>query len=333
VSAINGPQYLIVVVSKDISFQNRMQFVFAGLAPGGRTLAARSVHELQNKLTKAVPAVILLDVDSEELPENYIAQLNTIYRLLVITTGVSPAPPPSVKTRAPDYVQKTRPPLPETAFLNACRIKINAFVTSCAPLNLRDAFSATNKNQKIIAIASSTGGTEALEAIFLKLDQNAPPIIVVQHMPSGFTKLFADRLNGLCRVHVKEAQQNDGLRAGQVLIAPAGRHTAVTMSGGMLVADCFDGPKLHGVIPAADHLFNSVASLKKGNAIGVILTGMGSDGARGLVNMHNHGAKTIGQDQKTSVVYGMPKAAFDLGAVDYQLPLHSIADKMLALAR
>ena len=331
VIAVNGVHYNIVIVSKDILFLNKMQSLAANLVLSSRITTVGSCAEIQTRLNKAAPAVIVCDADHAAPSDSLLAQLNAAYRLLFIFTGSSPAP--VYPNRAINYIPRTRLPDSDAAFLSVARAKINAFVSSCASRDVSGVLPNIGRNQKIIAIAASTGGTDALQKIFLKLDQSAPPVVVVQHMPSGFTKLFADRLNGICKVSVKEAQTNDLLRAGLVLIAPAGLHMTVALSGGRFVAECFDGPRLHGVIPAADHLFNSIAQALKSNAVGVILTGMGSDGARGLANMRGHGAKTIGQDQKTSVVYGMPKAAYELGAVDYQLPIDSIAEMMLALAR
>jgi len=184
---------------------------------------------------------------------------------------------------------------------------------------------------KVIAIGASTGGVEALETILSLLPARIPPVVLVIHMPVGFTKLFAARLDGLLRMSVKEAQSGDVLTQGQILIAPAGKHMKVVNRNGRLTVDCFVGPKVQFVIPAADVLFESVAEHVKKNAIGVILTGMGADGARGLLAMREQGAKTIGQDKATSIIYGMPKVAMDMGAVEHQLPLSKIADKIMSL--
>jgi two-component system chemotaxis response regulator CheB len=152
-------------------------------------------------------------------------------------------------------------------------------------------------------------------------------------MPSGFTKLFAERLNNFYPMTIKEARNGDFVRAGQVLIAPADQHMSLVSDGNHLSVKCFVGQKVHAVMPAADILFESAAPILKTNAIGVVLTGMGSDGAKGLLLMHRYGAKTICQDETTSVVYGMPKAAYDLGAADFKLPIGEIAGKILQLSR
>ncbi|MCL2664738.1 MAG: CheB methylesterase domain-containing protein [Defluviitaleaceae bacterium] len=197
--------------------------------------------------------------------------------------------------------------------------------------NFKDLNRMVTEFNKIIAMASSTGGTEALEKIFRALPVDVPPVVVVQHMPSGFTKLFADRLNANHALEIKEAADGDYLMKGRVLLAPADYHMKLVRQCGKLGVRCFTGTKVHGVMPAADVLFESVADISRKNAVGVVLTGMGADGARGLMMMHSQGAKTIGQDKASCVVYGMPKVAKDIGAVDFELPLDQIANKIKML--
>ena len=186
-------------------------------------------------------------------------------------------------------------------------------------------------SNKLIAIGASTGGVEALETLMRRFPADIPPVVLVIHMPPGFTKLFATRLDTFLKPHVKEAVSGDVLTKGQILIAPAGRHMKVVNKGGKLSVECFLGPKVQSVIPAADILFESVAEHFRQRAVGVILTGMGEDGARGLLKMRENGAATIGQDRETCAIYGMPKVAFEMGAVQHQLPLDRIADKIIQL--
>jgi len=183
---------------------------------------------------------------------------------------------------------------------------------------------------KIIAIGASTGGVEALEQIFSEFPTDIPPVVVVLHMPIGFTKLFATRLNASMAVTIKEAATGDFLQKGVVLIAPAGQHMRVVNKGGRQAVECFNGPKVQSVIPSADILFESIAN-ERIRAVGVILTGLGADGADGLLKMRQNGLETIGQDKASSAVYGMPKVAYEKGAVQYQLPLNQIAEKILTL--
>jgi len=186
--------------------------------------------------------------------------------------------------------------------------------------------------ERLIAVASSTGGTDALEKLLTKLPADLPPIVIVQHMPPVFTRLFAERLDGLCALTVTEGQNHEVIRSGTAYIAPGGFHMRLIEQKGFLALETFTGEKIHGVIPAADVLFQSAAALRNPNIIGVILTGMGADGAEGLLAMRRAGAATIGQSERTCVVYGMPKVAMDLGAVQFQLDLEDIAAKLVQLA-
>ncbi|MDR2939597.1 MAG: chemotaxis protein CheB, partial [Clostridiales bacterium] len=181
-------------------------------------------------------------------------------------------------------------------------------------------------------IASSTGGTEALEKLLTGMPTDCPPILIVQHMISGFTKIFAERLNSLCKMKVAEAKSGDLIKEGQVLIAPSDYHMKVVKRNSGYFTECFISEKMHGVMPAADILFFSMAECFKSDAVGVVLTGMGADGALGALKMRQNGAKTICQNKETCVVYGMPKAAKEMGAIDYELPIGDICKKALSLA-
>jgi two-component system chemotaxis response regulator CheB len=185
---------------------------------------------------------------------------------------------------------------------------------------------------KIIAIGSSTGGTETVLDIVKSLPVNSPPVLLVQHMPPVFTKLFADRADTLCKINVREARDGDWLKNGLMLVAPGNYHMKLKTMNGKFCVACEQGEKVQGQCPSVDVLFDSVAQTAGLNAVGVILTGMGADGAKGLLNMKRRGAFTIGQDKETSIVYGMPRAAFELGAVDIQLPLGEIAGEVLTHA-
>lgn len=182
---------------------------------------------------------------------------------------------------------------------------------------------------RVIVIGASTGGTEAIASILRRLPGTMPGIAIVQHMPPVFSGMFAERLNRLTDLTVKEVETGDELAPGQVLIAGGGQHLKLCKDGGRYRAACFPGEKVNGHCPSIDVLFNSAARECGGRAIGVLLTGMGYDGARGLLAMRRRGAVTIGQDERSSVVYGMPRAAFELGAVGRQASL----DDMPAILR
>lgn len=184
---------------------------------------------------------------------------------------------------------------------------------------------------KVIAIGASTGGTEAIYDVISKFEQDIPGVVIVQHMPPGFTNMYANRLNNQCKVVVKEAEDGDKVVPGQVLIAPGDKHMRLRKKGGSYVVECKTGEKVSGHCPSVDVLFQSVAETAGKDAIGVILTGMGRDGAAGLLQMRNAGALTVGQDQASCVVYGMPKEAFNCGAVMYQENIDNIADRVYRL--
>jgi two-component system chemotaxis response regulator CheB len=177
---------------------------------------------------------------------------------------------------------------------------------------------------RVIVIGTSTGGTQALEYLFTQLPRTAPPIVVVQHMPEHFTAAFAKRLDGICQVTVKEAAHKDRALPGVVLIAPGGKHMLLQRSGAQYQVEVKDGPLVSRHRPSVDVLFRSSAQSAGANAVGIILTGMGDDGAHGMKEMHDAGALTIAQDEASCVVYGMPKEAIKIGGVDGILPLSAI---------
>jgi two-component system chemotaxis response regulator CheB len=191
----------------------------------------------------------------------------------------------------------------------------------------------TDTTEKIIAMGMSTGGTVALERVLTTLPRTLPGIAVVQHMPEKFTATFAERLNSVCALEVREARDGDRLIPGLVLIAPGGRHMQVRRSGAQYHVEVRDGPPVNRHRPSVDVLFRSVAQCAGRNALGIILTGMGDDGARGLKEMHDAGARTVAQDEATSVVYGMPKEAVKLGAADRSLALGDIGAAMVEYGR
>lgn len=188
-----------------------------------------------------------------------------------------------------------------------------------------DLVSMTATTDSIIVIGTSTGGTQALEEILTKTPRTCPGIAVVQHMPEKFTAAFSSRLNSLCDVDVKEAESGDRLIPGRVLIAPGGHHLEVQRSGAQYIAKVFRGPSVNRHCPSVDVLFRSAARAAGRNALGIIMTGMGDDGARGLLEMRQAGCRTIAQDEHSCVVFGMPKEAIQLGAAKEIMPLSQIS--------
>jgi two-component system chemotaxis response regulator CheB len=184
---------------------------------------------------------------------------------------------------------------------------------------------------KIIAIGASTGGTEAIKTILTALPPNSPGIIIVQHMPAKFTTSFAERLDALCAIQVKEAANGDSVTSGRALLAPGNLHMLLKRSGSRYFVEVKDGPLVHHQRPAVDVLFRSVARTAGANAVGILLTGMGADGAKGLLEMKEAGAATIAQDERSCIVFGMPKEAIKLGAADKIVPLDGICRTALKM--
>jgi two-component system chemotaxis response regulator CheB len=183
---------------------------------------------------------------------------------------------------------------------------------------------------RVIAIGTSTGGTQALEAVLTQLPAVCAGIVIVQHMPEKFTAMFAQRLDSLCKIEVREAKNGDRVIPGRALIAPGGRHMMLRRSGAQYQVEVADGPLVNRHKPSVDVLFRSTAQVAGRNALGIIMTGMGDDGARGMKEMHDVGAPTIAEDESTCVVFGMPKEAIKLGAVDKVVPLHRIPSEIIA---
>lgn len=202
--------------------------------------------------------------------------------------------------------------------------KQTSSLSSYSTGSVQSAAISVKTTSKIIAIGASTGGTEALREVLSAMPANSPPIIIVQHMPQNFTKAFADRLNTICAIQVKEAVEGEYLSVGKALIAPGNKHMEIRRSGTSYYVELLDGPMLFHQRPAVEILFNSVAKYAGKNAVGAILTGMGKDGAQGLLNMRQAGANTVAQDEKSCVVFGMPKEAIDIGAAQTVQPLHNI---------
>ncbi|MBQ6887317.1 MAG: chemotaxis response regulator protein-glutamate methylesterase [Lachnospiraceae bacterium] len=303
---------------------------------------AKDPYEARDAIIQYKPDVMTLDV---ELPRmngiDFLKKLMPQYPLpVVVISALSDKVFDALEAGAVDFVNKPR---------NLERTQLNSFlkqelitkikIASTAKVGkLKKAEPATvgkeihvTGSSKIIAIGASTGGTEAIYEVLKQFRRDIPGIVVVQHMPPGFTKMYAERLNNQCEVTVKEAQTGDKVIPGQVLIAPGDRQMKVVKVGECYQVECRGEEKVNGHCPSVDVLFGSVARVAGKNAIGVILTGMGSDGAKGLLEMRKTGAPTVGQDETSSIVYGMPKVAYDIGAVQYRLGLSAISGKVYSL--
>jgi two-component system chemotaxis response regulator CheB len=229
----------------------------------------------------------------------------------------------AVRSAAGAHVGKLNnrpPPPPVTAKLNADAV---------LPPVEHGARAMVQTTERVVAIGTSTGGTQALEEVLTSLPRVSPGIVVVQHMPEKFTAAFAARLDSVCQVRVKEAANNDRVLQGQVLIAPGGKHMLLRRTGAQYFVEVVDGPLVNRHRPSVDVLFRSVARAAGANALGVIMTGMGDDGAAGMLEMLKAGARTVAQDEASCVVYGMPKEAVKKGAVEKSMPLNQIYREIL----
>ena len=230
----------------------------------------------------------------------------------------------AVKAAARANARRLAPPTPSAT--PAPKLSAEAVISAAG---LGSGASMLRTTERLVAIGTSTGGTQALEAVLRRMPATAAGIVIVQHMPERFTAMFAERLNSLCEIEVREARHGDRVIPGLALIAPGGKHMMLARSGAQYRVEVVDGPLINRHRPSVDVLFRSCAKFAGKNAVGVIMTGMGDDGARGLKEMHDAGSATIAEDESTCVVFGMPKEAIRLGAVDRVLPLDEIAAAIL----
>ncbi|WP_308389097.1 chemotaxis response regulator protein-glutamate methylesterase [Acidithiobacillus sp. AMEEHan] len=236
-----------------------------------------------------------------------------------------------------EFLQKDAPAIIQ-AVKTAARARVRALPQAGAPATPAKAalssglqLLAQRSTEKVIAMGTSTGGTQALEFVLQRLPATLPGLVIVQHMPEKFTAAFAARLNSISTLEVREAMDGDRVLSGRALIAPGGKHMRLARSGAQFIVQVFDAPLVKHHRPSVDVLFRSVAEVAGRNAWGVIMTGMGDDGAQGLAAMHQAGARTLAQDEESCVVFGMPKEAIRLGGVDEILPLERIPHRLQEL--
>lgn len=215
----------------------------------------------------------------------------------------------------------------------AARVRTKDNSPQNAPAGPVEVDAAEFKAGTVVAIGASTGGTQAIETVLVQMPERCPPILIAQHIPALFSTSFASRLNSLCKIEVQEARDGDLVAPGRALVAPGNFHMMLRKADGIWRVAVKDGPRVHYQRPAVDVLFQSVAAANVGHTVGVLLTGMGSDGAQGLLRMREAGARTIAQDENSCVVFGMPKVAIEMGAVEQILPLSHISSAILAALR
>lgn len=309
---------------------------------------APDAYVARDKIVRLKPDVILLDIEMPRMDGlTFLKKLMRYHPLPVIIVSsltpkgsraalkaleigavevmCKPGGPYSVEEMKDDLVQKIR------AATKVKFIKRETHPSKPIKAPLASFLSDIETTNKVIAIGSSTGGTEALRYILSQFPPNSPGTVIVQHMPPGFTKTFADSLNEIAQIRVKEAKEGDSVIPGIALLAPGNFHMLLKRSGARYFVEIKKGPRVQHQRPSVDVLFTSVAECAGANAIGVILTGMGSDGARGLLNMKKNGAKTLAQDEESCIVFGMPKEAIKIGAVDKVVPLSRIPEEIIKI--
>jgi len=303
---------------------------------------ARDAYDARDKILQFRPDVITCDFEMPKMNGlEFLKQLIPQYPLpAIVVSTFSLELLEIVNVGATDFVSKPNLSVQKNVddFFYELRKKIKWAARGKTPLP-RPILSQPQINgkvfvpsDKIIAIGASTGGTEAIFNILKNLTPDCPGIVVVQHIPPVFSQMYAERLNTQTPLACKEAKNGDVIERGKVLLAPGGQHMQVKKFGNQFKVEVFEAEKVNGHCPSVDVLFESVAREVGKKAIGIILTGMGADGAKGLLSIRKQGAITIGQDEASSVVYGMPQAAYDLGGVEIQAPLKNISQLILAAA-
>ena len=351
-----------VMVVDDSAVVRQVVAGLLGAAPGMQVVAAVADPLLAiERLKQQWPDVIVLDVEMPRM--DGITFLRKIMSerptpVVICSTLTEKGAKTTLEALAAGAVAiVTKPRLGLKQFLNESADELVATVRAAARANVRrlaarsrgeqpptsapakhtadvilapgPARAMTQTTERVVAIGTSTGGTQALEEVLTALPRVCPGIVIVQHMPEKFTAAFAERLDGLCSIEVREARHNDRVVPGRALIAPGGRHMLLKRSGAQYFVEVVDGPLVNRHRPSVDVMFRSAAKSAGVNALGVIMTGMGDDGAAGLLEMRNAGARTIAQDEESCVVFGMPKEAIKRGGVERTLPLGAVATEIL----
>ena len=303
----------------------------------------------RDKIVKLKPDVITLDIEMPRMDGiTFLKKLMKYYPLpVIIVSSLTPRGGKmaleALSNGALEVISK-----PSAAYsVGDMSVQLADKIRAVARVNVKERIRSANRSEsvkpatlsraltastnKIIAIGASTGGTEAIKTVLTAMPPNAPGIVIVQHMPAKFTTSFAERLDSLSQIRVKEANDGDSVANGLALLAPGNFHMLLKRSGARYYVQVKNGPLVHHQRPAADVLFKSVANYAGANAVGIILTGMGSDGAAGLLEMKQAGARTVAQDEKSCVIFGMPKEAIKLGAADKVVSLEDITKTALKM--
>lgn len=350
----------VLVVDDSVFFRTTLERELAK-APNIEVVGtACDPYDARDKILSLEPDVLTLDVEMPRMDGiKFLTRLIPQYPIpVVVVSSANVSVFDAVNAGAVDFMAKPFPGEDMTEFITKLCMKINvaatATVKSGTPVtanvpsgqpvrhsdiapSVRGGFSAApsrvsmgvSNRKNLIALGASTGGTDALERVLLDLPADCPPIVIVQHMPPVFTKMYAERLDRNCKMKVKEAEDGDRLVRGLCLVAEGDKHMRLQRDSRGYFVSCAHGEKVSGHCPSVDVLFDSVAEVAGKDAVAAILTGMGADGARGMKKMRDRGAYTIGQNRETCVVYGMPMEAYEMGGVCEQQPLNRIGDAIL----
>lgn len=324
----------VLIVDDSIVFRKMLENNLKSDAQIKIVGTASHPYEAVEIIESESPDVITCDIHMPRMDGiRFIKQLLPQYPVpIIVISGVSESVFDALNAGAVDFIAKpqhTQTREDRVSFIQEIVEKIKTAARSKVVQNQppkvqtprQPSYNSDENKERIIAIGASTGGTDAIFKVLKALPSQIPGVLVVQHIPPMFSKMFADRLNNSTVFDVFEAKDGMQIKPGQVLIAPGDAHMTLVKSGSLLKVKVFQAEKVNGHCPSVDVLFQSVSKIMGDMALGVILTGMGYDGAKGLLNMKRHGAVTLGQDEYSSVVYGMPKAAYDIGAVKKQLAL------------
>lgn len=330
----------LLIVDDSILFRETLANFFADDKLIEVVARASDPFEARDKILQFHPHVITLDVEMPKM--NGIQFLKKLIPQCPVPTVIVSSAPiqafEALEAGAVDYIKKPFIRKPEDIKAFAAELRTKVITASQAKI-IKKVNSVVNSSnisagrlinsghfkRNLIAMGASTGGTDALQTVLTAMPENSPPIVIVQHMPPVFTKMFAERLNGLCKISVSEAKNGDRLKPGCALLAPGDFHMTLHKDMNGYFVRVLSDEKMSGHRPSVDYLFKSVAKCAGKDAIGVIMTGMGADGADGMVEMKNAGAYTIGQDKESCVVYGMPMVAYMRGGCTVQTPLNNIS--------